>query len=123
MIPLTTGVDLIEVSRIEQAVRRQGQRFIDRIFTASEQAYCAGDPRRLAGRFAVKEAVSKALGTGIGDMNWTDIEILCDERGKPTLVLHAGALALAQAQSLGTWAISLAHTETHAIGLAVASQA
>jgi holo-[acyl-carrier protein] synthase len=68
----------------------------------------------------VKEAVGKALGTGIGDVNWTDIEVVCDGRGKPELVLHNQAEALAAQLGLHQWSISLSHTETHAIGFAVA---
>ena len=117
---LTTGVDLIEVERIERGLARHGQRFLDRFFTVQEQTYCAGRATSLAGRFAVKEAVSKALGTGVGDMNWIDIEVVCNDRGKPTLVLHGNAVKLAAAQSLTQWSISIAHTKTHAIGFAVA---
>ena len=118
---LAVGVDLIEVDRIAQAQERHGARFMDRIFTAEEQALCAGDCRRLAGRYAVKEAVAKALGTGIGDMRWTDIEVLSDARGKPRLVLHAAARSLAETQGWLDCDISLSHTETHAIGFAVAT--
>ena len=83
-------------------------------------AYCAGRVTSLAGRFAVKEAVSKAFGTGIGDVRWTDIEVVCDERGRPQLVLHDRAMALADQLGLTEWSISLSHTDTHAIGFAVA---
>lgn len=119
---LCSGVDLIEVARVAAAVERHGLRFLRRVFTTAEQAYCAGDARRLAGRFAVKEAVAKALGTGIGDVAWTEIEIICDDRGRPRLELHGGARALAQAGGWDHWSISLAHTEEHAIGFAVAMQ-
>ena len=112
---------MIEIARIERAAGRHGSRFYQRFFTAREQAYCAQRPERLAGRFVVKEAVAKALGSGIGDVNWTDIEIVCDERGKPELFLHERAAALASELGLAVWSISLAHTETHAIGFAVAS--
>ena len=117
---LATGVDIIEVSRIEEAIARHGDRFLERIFTPREIATCSGRPERLAGRYAVKEAVSKALGTGIGDFRWLDIEIVHDERGKPELRLYEAALALATELDLTEWAISLSHTETHAIGFAVA---
>lgn len=120
MTPLAVGVDMIEVARIEQGLARFGRRFADRFFTAQEQAYCAGRAERLAGRFAVKEAVAKALGTGIGDMRWVDIEVVCDGRGRPELVLHNEAHALAEKQGLNHWSISLSHTDTHAIGFAVA---
>lgn len=118
---LETGVDMIEIERIARALDRFGGRFCDRFFTAAEQAYCANRPERLAGRFAVKEAVGKALGTGIGDVRWVEIEVVCDGRGKPGLVLHGDARRLAADAGLTTWSISLAHTATHAIGMAVAT--
>jgi len=117
---LTTGVDMIEITRIERGIARHGQRFLDRFFTPAEQAYCAGRATSLAGRFAVKEAVGKALGTGIGDIRWIEVEIVCDQRGKPDLQLHGSARQLAQQQGLKQWAISISHTETHAIGFAIA---
>ncbi|MGH2537278.1 MAG: holo-ACP synthase [Candidatus Promineifilaceae bacterium] len=118
---LACGVDLIEIARVAQAAERHGERFYRRFFTPAEQSACQGRPARLAGRVAVKEAVAKALGTGIGDFNWTDIEVLGDERGKPELALHNRARQVADACGLSEWSISLAHTATHAIGLAVAS--
>lgn len=111
---------MIEISRIERAMSRHGERFYTRFFTVQERDFCNGRPERLAGRFAVKEAVGKALGTGIGDVNWTDIEVVCDGRGKPELVLHNQAGELAARLGLHQWSISLSHTETHAIGFAVA---
>ncbi len=116
---LAVGVDMIEVERIERGLQRFGQRFADRFFTPAEQQICAGDARRLAGRFAVKEAVGKALGTGIGDIRWVDVEIINDNRGRPELVLHDNASQLAAALNLNTWSISLSHTDDHAIGFAV----
>lgn len=117
---LAVGVDLIEVARLERAVARHGQRFYDRFFTAREQAQCEGRLPSLAGRFAVKEAVAKTLGTGIGDMRWTDIEIICNQRGRPELHLHNQAQVLAHQLNLNQWAISISHTASHAVGLAVA---
>ena len=118
---IASGVDLIEIARIERGVARHGQRFYRRFFTAQEIAFCAGRAPRLAGRFAVKEAVAKALGTGIGDFEWTDVEVVCDGRGKPELVLHNKAREIAIAQNLTTWSISLSHTDTLAMGIAVAT--
>lgn len=114
---------MVEVSRVEEAITRHGPRFLDRIFTGQEQSHCEGNGVRLAGRFAVKEAVAKALGTGIGDMRWTDIEVVLDTRGKPDLVLHGQAADLAHALGLSTWSVSMSHTATHAIGFAVAAGA
>ncbi len=117
---LTSGVDLIEIDRIERGIARHGQRFLDRFFTAREQAYCNGRFDSLAGRFAVKEAVGKALGTGIGDIRWVDVEIVNDENGRPELILHDAAKILADKLGLTAWSISLSHTDTHAIGFIVA---
>lgn len=117
---LASGIDLIEVERIDRALARHGQRFLDRIFTMAEQEICAENTQRLAGRFAVKEAVSKALGCGIGDISWLDIEVRQGLRGEPILHLHANAQRIANAQDVSSWSISISHTATHAIGMAVA---
>ena len=119
---LAVGVDMIEVARIERGIARHGDRFYRRFFTEQERDYCGGRCASLAGRFAIKEAVGKALGTGIGDINWTDVEVICDERGRPSLKLHNRAQELASRLGLHQWAISLSHTETHAIGFAVATR-
>ena len=118
---LAVGVDMIEVARIERGINRHGERFLQRFFTPQEVAYCAGRITSLAGRFAVKEAVGKALGTGIGNVRWTDIEVVCNERGRPGLVLHHQAAQLAKQMGLDEWSISLSHTDTHAIGFVVAT--
>lgn len=117
---LAVGIDIIEVVRIQRSLDRHGTRFLDRIFTVQEQAYCGGRADRLAARFAVKEAVGKALGTGIGDVSWKEIEIVNDERGRPELVLHSAAANLAEELELQRWSISMSHTDTQAIGMAVA---
>jgi holo-[acyl-carrier protein] synthase len=117
---LTSGIDLIEIERIERALARHGERFYKRFFTPQEVDYCQGRAASLAGRFAVKEAVAKALGTGIGDFNWTDVEVICDGRGRPTLILHNRAREIAHAQGRSEWSISLSHTDKIAIGMAVA---
>ncbi len=120
---LTTGIDLIEIERVRRGLERYGARFANRFFTTDEQAQCAGRAASLAGRFAVKEAVGKALGTGIGDVAWKDIEVLNDERGRPQLTLHNAAERLASERGLSDWAVSLSHTATHAVGLVVAQGA
>src|SRR6476659_10251066 len=88
---LQCGVDLIEIDRIEAAVKRWGDRFLHRVWTDRELVYCRGRAERLATRFAGKEATSKTLGTGIRDIIWREIEILPDRRGKPLLFLHGAA--------------------------------
>ncbi len=116
---LATGVDIIEIERVEQSIIRFGDKMRNRIFTEQEQTYCADKITSLAGRYAIKEAVSKALGTGIGDVNWTDIEVINDERGKPELILHNRAKKLSEQLGIQQWSISISHTNTHAIGFAV----
>lgn len=117
---LAVGVDLIEVERMARGIERHGRRFCDRFFTTREQEQCNGKTTSLAGRFAIKEAVGKALGTGIGDVSWKEIEVVSDERGRPSLVLHGEAKRLAADLGLHVWSISLSHTGTHAVGMAIA---
>ncbi len=111
---------MMDVARIERAMERFGERFFARFFTPAERARCADRPERLAARFAAKEAVAKALGTGIGDVGWTDIEVDGDERGRPVLKLHGKAAELSTTLGLTHWEISLSHTETQAIAFVVA---
>lgn len=118
---LRIGVDLIEVERIGQAMERYGERFFARFFTDTEREQSCGVPARLAARFAAKEAAAKALGTGIGDVCWVDIEVLSDERGRPHLKLHRAAAQLASDLGLDLWQVSLSHTHDHAIAFVVAS--
>ena len=81
------GVDVIECKRIADGIERLGDRFLQRFFTEGEREDCGDKPYRLAARFAAKEAVGKALGTGIGDIRWVDIEVrVDDERRRPRLI-------------------------------------
>lgn len=115
------GTDMIECQRIAAGIDRFGERFLNRFFTAGERADCDDRPQRLAARFAGKEAVSKALGTGIGDLRWLEIEIRVDNpRRRPELVLHGAARALADDMGLTEWDISLTHTQTMAAAVVVA---
>ncbi len=118
---LRTGVDMIEIARVERAMQRHGERFFRRFFTPAERAYCADRPERLAARIAAKEAVAKALGTGIGDVRWIELEIGADGRGRPTLCLHGDAARLAAELGLTAWDVSLSHTKTDAIAFVVAT--
>ncbi len=118
---LSSGVDLIDIARIREAVERHGDRFISRIFTQAEQRDCNGRIASFAARFAAKEAVSKALGCGIGDVSWLDIEIRSDEKKAPYLVLHGVGERLAKELGLINWSVSLSHTESQAIAFVVAS--
>ena len=117
---IQTGIDLVENQRIADAIERSGERFLKRIFTPMEIEQCGGRIPSLAGRYAVKEAVSKAFGTGIGDMQWVEIEVVQNERNAPQLKLHGKAAELSDAQGIIQWSISISHTDTHAVGMAVA---
>lgn len=118
---LTVGVDLVEIERIAEVVQRHGDRFIERVFTATECAECAGRVEALAARWAAKEAVAKALGTGIGDIQWREVEVWCDQRGKPHIRLHGAAQQRASALGIAELAVSLAHANDHAIAFVVGS--
>ncbi|MDZ4766549.1 MAG: holo-ACP synthase [Chloroflexota bacterium] len=115
------GIDMIEIVRVREGIARFGERWLNRFFTADERAYCADQPHRLAARLAAKEAVAKALGTGIGDISWREIEILGDARGRPTLTLHGAAADLAVSLGLTAWDVSLTHTRESAAAMVVAT--
>ena len=112
MTVLGVGLDLVEIHRIWASVDRFGERFLRRVFTPDEISYCGLHVQRLAARFAAKEAVAKAFGTGIGEaMSFTDIEIIRDELGKPGVKLHGAAAATARARGVELVLISLTHTK------------
>ena len=116
---LTTGVDIIEIGRVRQVLDRWGQRFLDRIFTEAEQAYCAGRAPNLAARFAAKEATMKALGTGVRGVSWKDIEVVRHKSGAPSLHLTGRALARFEALGLSHLSLSLSHSRDNAVALVV----
>ena len=125
MFVIGHGIDLVDTARIAEMGQRYGERFLLRVFTDSERAYAAASPRRLyerlAVRFAAKESVLKALGTGWRTgIAWRDVEVLREPSGQPRVHLTGGALAVAQTLGITTWHISLSHTETHAIASAIA---
>ena len=120
---LGIGVDIIEIDRIAKAFERHGMRFLDRIFTKKEQEYCLSHQSfaiHLAGRFAAKEAIAKALGTGItGTTHFTDFEILNDPTGKPQVHLSSNLKAQFNNPNI---LISISHSKSHATGFAVWQQ-
>jgi holo-[acyl-carrier protein] synthase len=120
-IMLRCGIDMIEHERVEAGIQRLGERFLNRFFTAGEREDCDDKPHRLAARLAAKEAVSKALGTGIGDVSWKEIEIRVNNpRKRPVLILHGAAAQLAQEMGLTQWDVSLTHSKEYASAVAVA---
>jgi holo-[acyl-carrier protein] synthase len=114
------GIDIIEIERLQKTLDRHGQHFLDRIFTEREQDYCLQHRHpaiHFSGHFAAKEAVAKCLGCGFGtDLTWHDIEILHDEKKKPTVSLSFQAL---EKFGKGQFFLSLSHTHTYAVAVAI----
>jgi holo-[acyl-carrier protein] synthase len=119
MSVLGIGVDLVECSRIDRSLERFGERFLHRVFTDGEIEYSMSmkfPARHLAARFAAKEAVSKAFGTGIGkSMGWRDIDVRKKPSGEPFLVFTGGAEALAKERGVSKALITLSHSDQHAV--------
>jgi holo-[acyl-carrier protein] synthase len=117
------GVDFIEVARIQHSLERFGDRFLHRVFTDGEIEYSMSmkfPARHLAARFAAKEAVSKAFGTGIGKaMGWRDIDIRKKTSGEPFLVFGGGAKEMSISRGVTQPLITLSHTDHHAIAMIV----
>ncbi len=120
-IILRTGVDLIEISRIEEAMARHGKRYLERIYTPAELGQLGHEAESLAGRFAAKEAVAKALGCGIGAVSWKEIEVLGDELNAPALTLYGAAAQKAKELGLETWSVSISHSMSHVVAFVVAA--
>ena len=117
---LRTGVDLIEIARIEEVIKRHGKHYLERIYTSAELEQSGQQTESLAGRFAAKEAFAKALGTGIGVVAWNEIEILGDEQNAPALKLYGAAEQKAKELGLSTWSVSISHSQSHAVAFVVA---
>ena len=113
------GVDIIELSRIERVMERWGDRFFQRIYTETELMLCSNKPNRLATRFAAKEAVMKALGTGTRGVGWREIEVLSESNGKPYIKLYGNARSKAEELGIGELAISLSDTHEYAVAFVV----
>ena len=120
---LGVGVDIVDIDRIRDLRERQGDRFIQRVYTQAEQDYCLRmkfPDKHLAARFAAKEAVSKAFTTGIGGyFNWTSIGVVVGDRGQPEIELDEKAVAFMVSLGGTRVSVSLSHTETTAIAFAV----
>jgi holo-[acyl-carrier protein] synthase len=117
------GTDMIEIARIAQSIDRFGDRFLHRIYTAQEIAYCRrkkNSAESLAARFAAKEAAAKALGTGISrGIGWLDLEVVRQPSGKPTLHLSGRAAQRAKHLGVATISLSLSHSKDTALAFVV----
>jgi holo-[acyl-carrier protein] synthase len=120
---LGVGVDIIEVARIESSYAKFGERFLDRILHPNEVRYCLSHRAPgpfLAARFAAKEAISKAFGTGIGaQLGWQDMEVARKESGEPFVILHQKGSELMQSRKATALRISLSHTQNYAAAVAI----
>lgn len=127
MSVLGIGVDLVECARIQHSLDRFGDRFLHRVFTEGEIEYSTSmkfPARHLAARFAAKEAVSKAFGTGIGKaMGWRDIDVRKKSGGEPYLVLSGEAEKLARTRGVTSALVTLSHTDNHAMACVVLESA
>lgn len=114
------GVDIIEIPRIDEALQRFGERFLERVYTDAEVALCKHHANRLAVRFAGKEAVMKALGTGVKGVSWKEIEILSKPTGEPLVRLYGKAKIVAASLGLAEFAVSLSHSREYAVASVIA---
>ncbi|MER3400453.1 MAG: holo-[acyl-carrier-protein] synthase [Thermoflexus sp.] len=120
------GIDIIEIRRVERALARFGERFLQRVFTPGERQACRGRVGEYAARFAAKEAVAKALGVGLRLMaregiGFHDVEILPDHRGQPHVHLRGWAAERARVLGLRQWAVSMTHDGGFAIAVVVST--
>lgn len=120
---IAVGVDIIEVDRVRKVYEHHGERFLKRVFTEIEIRQCRGKVTRLAGRFAVKEAISKALGTGLHGVAWREMEVVQLRSGRPSVRLHGNAKQRAELLGLTGFDVSIADLQTFSIAIAVAIQA
>ena len=118
-----SGIDLVEIGRIQHSVDRYGKRFLDRVYTAAEQAYCLRKRKAaesFAARFAAKEAGAKALGTGISfGVNWLEFEVIREPSGRPTLKFHGRDAQIAARMGVARAALSITHTNEVAMASVV----
>ena len=114
------GVDVIEISRIARVAELYPKRFLEKVYTPGEQAYARGRPSQLASRFAAKEAVMKALGTGLRGLAWKDVEVTREPGKAPEIELWGRAKARADKMGIHRLALSLTHSRDLAIASVVA---
>ena len=121
---LGTGIDIVEIERVTRSIERYGTRFLERIYTVGEIAYCRrkrhNAAESFAARFAAKEAAAKALGTGIGfGVTWREIEVGREPAGRPLLLLHGRAAEIANTMGVKHSSISITHTGSQAMAMVI----
>jgi holo-[acyl-carrier protein] synthase len=119
-----TGIDTVEIERVARSIERYGSRFLERVYTAAEIAYCQRKRRNaaesFAARFAAKEAGAKALGTGIGfGVTWRELEVGREPAGRPLLLLHGRAAEIAASLGVRRSSLSITHTRTQSMALVI----
>lgn len=118
------GTDIIEIERIKQAFERSGDRFLERVFTSGERSFCDARKDRFscyAARFAAKEAVLKALGTGLAGCSFVDVEVRRPDGGRPEIILHGAAAETAKEKGIVSVLVSMSHNREHAVAFAIAA--
>ena len=118
---ICTGIDIIEIDRIQNVLSQYGNRFLNKIFTTDVIQYCRGRSPNLAGRFAAKEATMKALKTGARGVSWKDIEVIRASNGAPSIKLYNRALARAESLGVSSLSISFSHSRDYAVASVIAS--
>jgi holo-[acyl-carrier protein] synthase len=119
-----TGIDVVEIERVARSIQRYGSRFLERVYTAGEIAYCQRKRRNaaesFAARFAAKEAAAKALGTGISfGVTWRELEVGREPAGRPLLLLHGRAAEIAASLGVRCSSLSITHTRTQSMALVI----
>lgn len=117
---IRTGVDILEIARVENLLQRRNKSSLKRLFTDEEIKQSNNNPGILAGKFAAKEAVAKAIGEGFGLIKWIDLEIITGDKGEPILHLYNTAQDLSDELDISGWAISISHTNNIALAVAIA---
>lgn len=115
----SVGTDIIEIHRIEQAVLSWQDSFLRRIYTDAELKSCRNRASSLAARFAAKEAVMKALGTGTNEVKWRDIEIISNSQGAPVVQLHARARSKAEENGIAKFSVTMSHCKEYAVAVVI----
>ncbi len=119
-MPYAVGIDMIAIPRVQRVLQKHNERFLRRVYTPEEVAFCRGRVPELAVRFAAKEAVMKALGTGVRGIAWREIEVLPNRRGKPLVYLYGRAQERADRIGLRGLDVSLSHEREFALAAVVA---